>query len=90
MSQEQDVVQILELSLNKQLVGYVSGFQNGRNVLTFAPEFVDDFSRPTLTLTTHPSYPHANKLLSKPWVRNQRLHPVLAPLLWSAVCYESI
>lgn len=81
MSQEQDSVQVLELSLKNRLVGYVSGFQNGRNVLTFAPEFVDDFSRPTLTLTTHPLYPHADRLLAKPWVRNQRLHPVLSNLL---------
>jgi len=78
---QEDSVSVLQLSLNDRLVGYLSGFQNGRNVVTFAPEFIEDYSRPTFSLITHPSYPHANKLLSKPWAKNQRLHPVLSNLL---------
>ena len=76
-----DEVNVLKLNLHGQLVGYLAGYRSGRNVLSFAEEFTDDPSRPTFSLITHPNFPHAEKVLSEPWVRNQRLHPVLSNLL---------
>ncbi len=76
-----DEIYVLKLTLHGRLVGYLAGFQNGRNVLSFANEFRDDPSRPTFTLTTHPNFPNAEKLMSIPWVKNQRLHPSLSNLL---------
>lgn len=74
-------VTVLKLSLHNQLVGYLAGFQNGKNVFNFAEEFRENLNRPTLSLITHPSFPYSEKLLAEPWVRNQRLHPILSNLL---------
>ncbi len=76
-----DEINVLKLTLHGQLVGYLAGYQNGRNVLSFADSFKEDAGRPTFSLITHPSFPIANKLMAKPWVKNQRLHPVLSNLL---------
>ena len=76
-----DEVSVLQLTLHGRLVGYLAGFSNGRNVLSFAEEFIGDSGRPTFSLITHPSFPRAEKILSEPWARNQRLHPVLSNLL---------
>ena len=76
-----DEVNVLQLTLHGRLVGYLAGFNNGRNVLSFAEEFTNDPGRPTFSLITHPSFPRAEKILSEPWARNQRLHPVLSNLL---------
>ena len=80
-SEQIEEVNVLKLSLHNRLVGYLAGFQNGRNVLSFADEFTNDPARPTFTLITHPSFPHSEKLMSKPWLRSQRLHPALSNLL---------
>ncbi len=69
-----DEISVLKLTLHDRLVGYLAGFQNGRNVLSFADEFKDDLSRPTFSLITHPRFPNSEKLLSEPWAKNQRLH----------------
>lgn len=74
-------VTFLQLSLHGRLLGYLTGFQHGKNVLHFAPEFYTDESRPTLSLLTYPQFPHAEKLINKPWQQNQRLHPLLSNLL---------
>ena len=76
-----DEINVLELTLHDRLVGYLAGFHNGRNVLTFAEEFKEDANRPTFSLITHPDFPHADKLMAEPWARNQRLHPALSNLL---------
>jgi len=76
-----DEVNVLQLTLHGRLVGYLAGFNNGRNVLSFAEEFTGDPGRPTFSLITHPNFPRAEKILSEPWARNQRLHPVLSNLL---------
>lgn len=76
-----DEVSVLQLTLHGRLIGYLAGFSNGRNVLSFAEEFTGDPGRPTFSLITHPNFPHAEKVLSKPWARSQRLHPVLSNLL---------
>ncbi|MCY4263180.1 MAG: type II toxin-antitoxin system HipA family toxin, partial [Candidatus Dadabacteria bacterium] len=74
-------VDILALTLHGEKVGYLTGYRDGHNILTFAPEFTENSSRPTLTLTTHPDFPNVKKVLEKPWSRRQRLHPVLSNLL---------
>ena len=76
-----DEVNVLQLTLHGRLIGYLAGFSNGRNVLSFAEEFTGDPGRPTFSLITHPSFPRAEKVLSEPWARSQRLHPVLSNLL---------
>jgi serine/threonine-protein kinase HipA len=85
-----DEINVLKLSLHGRLVGYLAGFQNGRNVLSFADEFKDDPSRPTFSLITHPNFPHSEKLMSEPWAKNQRLHPVLSNLLPEGALRELI
>lgn len=74
-------VRVLKLSLHNRLVGYLAGFDNGNNVLTFAQEFVMDDNRPTLSVTTRPDFPYANKRLSEQWANRQRLNPLFSNLL---------
>jgi len=74
-------VNVLQLKMHGRLVGYLAGFGSGRNVLSFAEEFTGDSGRPTFSLITHRNFPRAEKVLSEPWARNQRLHPVLSNLL---------
>jgi len=74
-------ITVLKLTLHGRLVGYLAGYQNGRNVLSFADDFKNDVDRPTFSLITHPIFPRAKKLLAEPWVRNQRIHPTLSNLL---------
>ena len=76
-----DEISVLKLSLHERLVGYLAGFQSGRNVLSVAEEFKSDARRPTFSLITHPAFPHSEKIMSEPWARNQRLHPTLTTLL---------
>ncbi|MEL0583977.1 MAG: type II toxin-antitoxin system HipA family toxin [Candidatus Thiodiazotropha sp. (ex. Lucinoma kazani)] len=85
-----DEISVLKLTLHDRLVGYLAGFQNGRNVLSFADEFQHDPSRPTFSLITHPSFPNSKKLISKPWAKNMRLHPVLSNLLPEGALRELI
>ncbi len=81
---------ILKLSLHNKLAGYLAGFQNGRNVMSFADEFKYDPTRPTFSLITHPKFPNSEKLMSNPWVKNQKLHPVLSNLLPEGALRELI
>jgi serine/threonine-protein kinase HipA len=76
-----DEVNVLQLNLHGRLVGYLTGFQNGRNVLSFADEFKKDASRPTFSLITSPDFPRSDKLMAEPWVSHQKLHPTLSNLL---------
>lgn len=85
-----DEINVLKLTLHGKLVGYLAGFQNGRNILSFADEFKHDPSRPTFSLITHPSFPYSKKLMSKPWVKSMRLHPVLSNLLPEGALRELI
>ncbi len=61
-SNQVDEVQVLELSLHDELVGYLAGFQNGRNVLTFADSFIHNPNRSTFSLITHPIFPGVGSL----------------------------
>jgi len=85
-----DEINVLKLTLHGRLVGYLAGFQNGRNVLSFADEFKNDASRPTFSLITHPDFPHAAKLMAEPWARSQRLYPALSNLLPEGALRELI
>lgn len=76
-----EAVAVLRLSLHGVTVGYLAGYQSGRNILVFDPAYVQETDRPTFTLSGGPDHPAAKKLFSAPWVRRQRLHPVLSNLL---------
>jgi serine/threonine-protein kinase HipA len=89
MSNDEKIT-VLKLTLHDRLVGYLAGFQHGRNVLSFADEFRDDHARPTFSLITHPNFPNAAKLISEPWSKNQRLHPTLSNLLPEGALRELI
>jgi serine/threonine-protein kinase HipA len=49
-----DEINVLKLTLHDRLVGYLAGYQSGRNVLSFARAFIEDESRATFGLITHP------------------------------------
>ena len=85
-----DEVSVLKLTLHGRHIGYLAGFENGRNVLSFSDEFKADSSRPTFSLITHSSFPNSEKLLSQPWTKNQRLHPTLSNLLPEGALRELI
>lgn len=68
-------VNVLKLTLHGRLVGYLSGFQDGRNVLTFAEEFKAGPNRPVFSLITSQGFPRAEEILQRPWARNHRLPP---------------
>ena len=74
-------VNFLKLTLHGTLVGYLAGYRNGRNVLSFVDEFKQDINRPTFSLITYPAFPNSEQVIAKPWVNNQRLHPSLSNLL---------
>jgi serine/threonine-protein kinase HipA len=76
-----DSVSVLELTLHGATVGYLAGYRDGRNILTFTPEFVSNDARPTFSLMTHPNSPKAAEIMARPWVKRQKLHPVLSNLL---------
>ena len=74
-------IQVLKLVLHERLLGYLVGYQGGKNVLSFADSFKVDDNRPTFSLVTHPNFPHSEKLLETPWARSHKLHPILSNLL---------
>lgn len=74
-------VNVLKLTLHGKLIGYLTGYLNGRNVLSFASEYRQDSLRPTLSLITHPKFPRSAKFMAEPLVRSQRLHPILSNLM---------
>ena len=81
---------VLKLTLHDKLVGYLAGFQNGSNILSFTDEFKNDSARPTFSLITHPNFPNSKKLMSEPWAKNQKLHPILSNLLPEGALRELI
>lgn len=76
-----DEINVLKLKLHGRVVGYLAGFHDGRNVLSFADEFKTDAARPTFSLITLPEFPRSEKLLAEPWSHTQKLHPTLSNLL---------
>lgn len=89
MSDEEEI-SVLKLTLHDRLVGYLAGYQHGRNVLGFASDFREDPKRPTFSLVTHPDFPNADKVMSVPWSKQQRLHPTLSNLLPEGALRELI
>lgn len=85
-----DEVNVLKLTLHEILVGYLTGFQGGRNVLTFADEYKSNAARPTFSLITHSDFPRAEKLMAEPWTTNHKLHPTLSNLLPEGALRELI
>ena len=90
MNTSTNEVNFLELTLHGTRVGYLAGFRNGKNTLSFTDEFKQDTHRPTLSLITHPEFPYSARLMSAPWSRNQRLHPLLSNLLPEGALRELI
>lgn len=77
-----ETVSALRLMLHEQLVGYVAGYSNGKNVLTLAPEYIANEDRYPLTLSHMIPELLARQLASKhPFETRHRLHPVLSNLL---------
>lgn len=76
-----EAVEMLCLELHGRRVGYLAGYQGGRNVLVFDEAWRQDGERPTLSLTLRPGFPRADALMSRPWIRQQRLHPWFSNLL---------
>jgi serine/threonine-protein kinase HipA len=76
-----ETVEVLKLSLHEITVGYLAGYQGGRNILVFDPAYIADVNRPTFTLSGIADHPAAGKVYVSPWIRRQRLHPVLSNLL---------
>lgn len=76
-----ETVEVLKLHLYGVRVGYLAGYQGGRNILVFDPDYVANQDRPTFTLSGIAEHPASGKVYSAPWVRQQRLHPVLSNLL---------
>ena len=76
-----NTAQVLQLNLHQQLVGYIIGFHNGKNIVLFDQLFRDNPYRPTLSLMTAPQFPHSEQLLKKDWVTQQRLAPLFSNLL---------
>jgi len=72
---------VLKLTLHDSLVGYLTSNQNSQITFTFADEFRNNGNRPTLSLITHPAFPHSSPLMSTPWKRKQRLPPTFSNLL---------
>jgi serine/threonine-protein kinase HipA len=81
MANGENVVSVLGITLHGTVVGYLAGYRDGRTILTFSPDFIANESRPTFSLITHPGFPRANDIMAKPWVKRQKLHPVLSNLL---------
>ncbi len=81
MANPDNSVSVLELTLHGATVGYLAGYRDGRTILTFTPEFVSNDARPTFSLIIHPNSPRAAEIMAKPWVKRQKLHPVLSNLL---------
>jgi serine/threonine-protein kinase HipA len=80
MSEENEAT-VLSISIHGELVGFLAGYKNGRNVFSFAESFRHNPNRPTFGLITHPEFPNASKLMASSWSRNQRLHPLFSNLL---------
>lgn len=75
-------VAALRISLHDTTVGYLAGYEEGRNILTFDRHYVamPPLARPTLTLFT--ALPErASHFFQKPLVTRQKLHPLLSNLL---------
>lgn len=84
----EEEVEVLRVHIHNVTVGYLSGYQHGRNIFVFDNDYIKDLKRPTFTLTTHPSHPNSEKEMATPWSTSQKLHPVFSNLLPEGVLRE--
>ena len=77
----EETVEVLRVHLHGVTMGYLIGYQHGRNIFVFDDDYAASSERPTFTLTTHPEHPSAKKMLANPWITEQQLHPVFSNLL---------
>lgn len=72
----------LRLTLHEQLIGYVAGYSNGKNVFYLAPEYIENAARQPLTLSHTDPHLLAKQLRKKhPYISSHKLHPILSNLL---------
>lgn len=76
-----ETVEVLKISLHGYTVGYLAGYQSGRNIFVFDQRYIEQTDRPTLTLAAMPGFPAAANLMARPWITQQRLHPLFSNLL---------
>jgi serine/threonine-protein kinase HipA len=79
MNKGKSKVQVLEVRLDKILVGYLAGYGDGRNLFTFAHEYIDlGKERPTFNLNYYnrDSEVYRNRIMT-----NFKLPPVFSNLL---------
>lgn len=74
-------VAALRIMLHGQLVGHVGGYQDGRNVLSLDPGFIENPDRPSLTLSFTPQANFERSSKAFPISTRQQLHPLLSNLL---------
>lgn len=80
MSKLQEQVRVLEIRLYDVLVGFLAGYRDGRNIFTFAHEYInlEESSRPTLTLK---HYHQTEFVFRKQLKSRQKLPPLFSNLL---------
>ncbi len=80
MSKIQEQVRVLEIRLYDVLVGFLAGYRDGRNIFTFAHEYInlEESSRPTLTLK---HYHQTEFVFRKQLKSRQKLPPFFSNLL---------
>jgi len=76
-----ETVEVLKLNLHGDTVGYLAGYQSGRNILVIDRHYAGAPDRPTLTLATMTGFPNGERTLAQPWITQQRLHPLFSNLL---------
>jgi len=77
-----ETVAALKLTLQGELVGYVAGYSNGKNVFTLSPEYIQNEDRHPLTLSHTEPEALARQLARRhPFISSHRLHPVMSNLL---------
>lgn len=80
MNKQKKKVQVLEVKLDKILVGYLAGYADGKNIFTFAHEYIEmGLTRPTLTLKYYNQ--SDENFFREPIITNFKLHPVFSNLL---------
>lgn len=79
---EQQKAGALRILLHDNLVGYLTGYENGRNLFTLAPEYIENQDRPTLTISMADEA-NFQKLAGRifPLTSRMRVHPLFSNLL---------
>ncbi len=83
-----ETVEVLKLSLHNKVLGHLAGYQGGKNILVFDPEYIDDPNRSTFTLSGYREHLASKTVFKDTWIKQQRLHPVLSNLLPEGVLRE--